>query len=154
MQLDLAFGPKWRFDWVGGLRVYAAPDFALVPDVFFDVAPLVPRHEVYVDGLLLQGLPEGLELRREPSEPFATTTGWPVTLYHVTAHDETGAVRERRMLAIYDIVVLAGIVRVRSSSETRFAAHRERILELLASARANLEGEEPAAIAELWDMTR
>ncbi|MGE5183377.1 MAG: hypothetical protein ACM31C_15005 [Acidobacteriota bacterium] len=151
MRLELAFGPDWSREELGAVQVYTAPGFALVPDAFFEVFPLVARNRVNLDAILLHDVPAGTLMQRAPVEPYQTVTGWPLSLHHVTLHDG-GQLREIRVLAHYQLLVLAGFVLVRITNERRYVEHRAQMIELLQSARAHLADDTPAAIAELWEM--
>ncbi len=151
MRLELAFGPNWLREDHGPVRVYTAPGFAIVPDAFFEVFPVVGRTLVSADAVLLHDVDPALEVRRAPAERAATATGWPMTLDLATLH-AAGELREIRLLASYELLVLAGFVLVRVTNPRRFDEHRPQILQLLASARPDLADDTPAAISELWEM--
>lgn len=151
MRLELAFGPNWLREDQGPVRVYTAPGFAIIPDAFFEVFPVVGRTAIAPDAVLLHDLDPGLEVRRAPVERATTATGWPMSLHFATLH-AGGELREIRLLACYELLVLAGFVLVRVRNARRFEEHREQILQLLASARGELADDTPAAISELWEM--
>ena len=151
MRLELAFGPNWLREDHGPVRVYTAPGFAIVPDAFFEVFPIVGRTLLSAETVLLHDVDPALEVRRAPVERSTTATGWPMTLQLVTLHGD-GEQRELRLLAAYELLVLAGFVLVRVTNARRFEEHRAQILELLASARPVLADDKPAAIPELWEM--
>lgn len=154
MQLDLAFSPSWARQDVGNVRVYTAPGFALVPDVIFELFPVVARTDADATSVLLHDVPGELEVRREAAETLATATGWPIALHQITLHEPAGgALRELRLLAHYQVLVVQGFVVVRATNPARFHSHRAQILELIASARFDLNGDKPAAISELWNMS-
>ncbi len=151
MHLELAFGTNWLEDEVGAARVYTAPGFALVPDLFFEVFPVVPRTRAVGDTILLHDAPLDAIVRREPAERAATVTGWPVNLHEARFH-VGDSLHEIRLLAHYELLVLAGFALVRVTNEQRLAQRRAQILELLTSARLVLEDDTPAAISDLWEM--
>jgi hypothetical protein len=151
VRLELAFGPNWLHEEQGPVRVYTAPGFAIVPDAFFEVFPVVGRTLLPADAVLLHDADRALEIRRAPVERATTATGWPMTLQLVTLH-ASGELREIRLLATYELLVLAGYVLVRVTNARRFDEHRQQIVQLLASARPELADDTPAAISELWEM--
>jgi len=151
VRLELAFGPNWLREDHGPVRVYTAPGLALVPDAFFEVFPIVGRTALSPDALLLHDVDPALQVRRAPAERATTTNGWPIALELVTLH-AGGELREIRLLACYELLVLSGFVLVRVSNARRFDDHRQQILQLLASARPELADETPAGISELWEM--
>ena len=152
MHLALPFPPSWLVEDVRGLRVATVPGYKMTPDLFFEVGPLVPRRTLDGAERVARGVPAGSEIRRAPVERTTTTTGWPIALHAATLHDPDGTLRELRLLARYEITVLAAAVLVRATNAARFEHHRANIGELLAAARPELACDEPAAISELWDL--
>lgn len=129
-RLELAFDRDWSRE-----------------DIAIEVFPLVARGAADVDAVLLHGAPAGAIVQRSPSEQRQTVTGWPLSLHHAVLRDG-----EIRLVAHYQILVLAGFVLVRIASEPRYVEHRARLIELLASAQPRLADDTPAAISELWEM--
>ena len=152
MQIDLAFSPRWTREDLGRVRVYTAPDYAVAPDVVFEVFPVFSRTEIEAREVLLHDVPPELEVRAEPAESTATENGWPVTLQLVALHDASGAFRELRLLAQYHALIVQAFVMVRAINVERFQSHRARILELIKSAKIDFTDDRPAAISELWTM--
>jgi hypothetical protein len=152
MRLELDHISGWRREDAGPARVYAVPGFVFLPDLWFEVFPIVGRNQQPLEPVLLHGVEAGSDVRRAPVTTVQTKTGWVAAIHEVAIHGPGGELREQRMLARYELLVLAGFVLVRATSAERYAAHRADILEVLASARAELSGDEPATISELWKM--
>jgi hypothetical protein len=151
MRLHLAFDPTWPATDNGRIRFITVPEYEVAPDMVFEVYPIVGRTEATVDFVLLQGVPAGAEVRRLPPERKETITGWPMTLHQAGLYDD-GVLRETRLLAQYSIAVDAGFVLVRATTSGRFEKYRDKVVELLGTAKVELVDERPAAISELWDM--
>jgi len=152
MQIDLAFSPRWTREDLGRVRVYTAPDYAVAPDVLFEVFPIFSRTEITAREVLLHDVPPEIEVRSEKPESAATANGWPITLQVVSLHDAGGAFRELRLLAHYHALVVQAFVLVRAINVERFQSHRAQILELITTAKIDLNDDRPAAISELWTM--
>lgn len=152
MRLGLDFITAWPREDVAGVSVYAVPGYALQPDLWFEVFPIVPRTRFQTDQVLLHDLGSELEVRRAPMEVLRTPTGWPIAVHSVTVH-AGGELREIRMLAHYQLLVLSGFAMVRATNPKRFEDHRADIRELFQSARPQLASDEPASIADLWTVT-
>jgi hypothetical protein len=151
VRLRLKFPQDWVHENLGDVEVFTAQGYKLVPDLVFMVFPLVPRRELATEPLLLRGVAPGAEIVR--AEPVAkrSRTGWPMTLLEAdvrgAGHDEI------RLLARYDVLLLAGAVLVRATNRARFEKHRADMVKLLWTARPDLTTDEPARIGELWDMS-
>jgi hypothetical protein len=141
MRLELAFGPEIARTEAGRVAVYTAPG-----GIVFEVFPVAPRTDIEVDAVLLHGVAEGTPVERAPVQRHATATGWPIALYRATLPGEV------RLAAYYEFLVLGAVVVVRVPSAEVLDSKRTLVLELLASARADLSGDTPAAISELWEM--
>lgn len=136
----------------GHVRVITVPEYEGAPDIIFEVYPIVPRTAATVDFVLLLEVPAGTDVRRQPPERKETITGWPMTLHQAGLHDAGGVLRETRLLAHYSIAVDAGFVLVRATTSGRFEKYRDKVVELLGTAKVELVDERPAGISELWDM--
>ena len=152
MELVLALPPDWETRRIGLRRVVTVPGFALVPDLFIELHPLVPRPEVRADLVIKAALPPDTELRFLPGATLATRTGWPMSLVAATVVDHGGALREVRLVVRYDVLVYAATALVRASSAERYERMRPQILDVLATARPRLRTFTPACIGELWEM--
>jgi hypothetical protein len=146
VRLELEVPPHWKQETVGGVRVVTA-GYRAVPHLFIEVHPLVPRRQLDVDALLVAGVPADAKVARAAPVVQTTRTGWPMTLIEAVI-----GTTETRLLARYDILVLAGVVLVRALDRERLARKRSDILHLLASARPDLTTDAPARIGDLWDM--
>ena len=151
MRLALKFPQDWVHENLGDVEVFTAQGYKLVPDLVFMVFPLVPRRELATEALLLRGLVPGAEIVRAAPVAERSKTGWPMTL--LEADVRAPGQDEIRLLARYDILLLAGAVLLRASNRARFEKHRIDVIKLLRSARPDLASDEPARIGELWDMT-
>jgi hypothetical protein len=122
-----------------------------MPGISFELEPVRPRTQLRPRDVLTRGIAPTAEVRSTPGQPFATASGWSASL-HRAAIIERGELREIRLLACYELILLAGCVLVRVTDLQRFEDRVGRIIEVLANVRAELAGDAPAAIAELWDV--
>jgi hypothetical protein len=150
MRLVIKFPPEWVHEHLGGVDVVTAQGYKLVPDILFEVFPLVPRRELASEAILGRSVPPGAEIARAAPVLGNSNTGWPMTLTEVDIRG--AAIDEIRLLARYDILVLAGAVLVRATNRVRYAARKNDVLKLLRTARPSFFTDEPARIGDLWDM--
>jgi len=152
VRLELAFDPSWPRSESDGLSVILMPDAHGTPQLRFEVAALAPR--TAIDGAVLvgHGVPAGYEVRRAEARAMKTIDGWPIELHPAVVVDASGAARELRVLARYELSVYAGVVLVRAATEASYRAREAEVMRLFETARPRFSSEYPAAIAELWDV--
>ncbi len=90
------------------------------------------------------------EVRVEASSVARSTCGWTFDWIECAVLGPDGAVREVRLVAIYQFLARVAVIRAAARDAAGLRGEREAIERVLASARPDWRDERVAAIAELW----
>jgi len=87
-----------------------------------------------------------------PEAPFPTDDGWPAVFWRVRFRSAAGEPVEERLVAVFRCLHTLAAVLVRGRSAEALDARLPEIVAVLARARPDFRSDEPAALAELWDL--
>jgi hypothetical protein len=154
MRLVLGAPGEWTAeDLPEGRRIFRVSGFSGKPDLVVVTFPLVSRPEpvaAMVGPFLGRDVPPGCNVRVTGASDTSTAAGAPLHLVDAEVTDTAGALLEQRIAAFYQLAVFTGTAMVRAKPPGRLGAHRDVLLEVLRSGRADLSGQ-VASLAQLFD---
>jgi len=139
--------------------VWLTVELPAVPDGIVveigSLGPLPDDRDAWVAAALALPRPQDGTVRRIETGVRTHAVGWPVTIVTANVADADGVEVERRVVLLFELLVLGALVRCRIAPQGHAhwdAGFGETIIEAMLVAPIRLRGDEPVAVAEFFDL--